>query len=1370
MTITKEKLEQNTINMEIDGRQIEAAKGQTILDVARENGIDIPTLCHDPRLKPFGSCRVCLVEVEGARGPLVACAAEIADGMKVSTSTEAIKELRKLSLELLISNHWADCLAPCVKACPAGTDAQGYIGLISQGRYHEAAKLIKETNPFPSIIGRVCTRPCEKACRRNLVDERVGICWLKRFVGDYDLFSENRYRPEIAPATGKNIAVIGGGPAGLTCAYYSAINGHKVKVFEALPKPGGMLRYGIPAYRLPKDLLDMEISTVTDLGVEIETNKKIGKDFTLESLQKEYDAVFLGIGAQKSAKLRVEGEEIEGVFGGVDFLRRIGLGEKPKVGRRVAVVGGGNSGIDSARSCVRLGAEEVILIYRRSRNEMPAHNIEIEEAEREGVKLQLLTNPTRIIEENGKIVAIECVKMGLGEPDESGRRRPEPIKGSEFQIDVDMVIPSIGQTIDAEKTGVETTPKSTISINEETMETNIKGVFSGGDAVTGPKTAIQTIAAGRRAAIAIDQYFSGQEISLPPKPFSAEKVGISESDFEDEPRLEKVKMPGLKPSERRDFSEVEQGFSEEQAQAEAARCLECGCVKQNNCDLRDLCTEYDVDPSRFEGGEMNHYVIDQRHPFVQQDMNKCILCARCVRICDEVVGARAWTLVNRGFEVKVETAFGKPLQETTCESCGQCISSCPTAALVQNKPKFNREFLWPPKKVKTICPYCGVGCNLELVIDEKGQVIGIDNTVGEGPNNGNLCVKGKFAYNFINHKDRLKKPLIKKDGKFAEAGWDEAIDFISSRLKDIKEKHGPDSIGVLSSARCTNEENYVIQKFARAAIGTNNVDHCARLCHASSVAGLAQSFGSGAMTNPISDVEKSDCILVIGSNTTETHPVIGFKIRQMALQQKAKLIVIDPRNIKLAQVANHHLAQKPGSDVAVLNGLMKIILDEGLADEDFIEARTENFEEFKANLNDFTPEKVEAISGINAADLRETALAYGKAKNASIFYSMGITQHTCGTDNVLAIANLAMLTGNIGRPGTGVNPLRGQNNVQGACDMGALPTSLPGYQAVTSEAAEKFESKWGSPVPAESGLTVTEMTDAAHEGTLKALYIVGENPMMSDPDIDHVKEAYQKLDLIIVQDIFLNETGMLADVILPGASFAEKDGTFTNTERRVQLLTKAIEPVGESKPDWQITALLSKALGYDMNYNSTEEIMAEIAELTPQYGGISHERLKEKSLTWPCPDESSKGTPILHTKAFTRGKGNFQKIEYRPPAEQTDEDYPLILTTGRLLPQYHTGTMSRRTEGIEKLAPRAFVEINPKDADNLGIKEGQQVKVKSRRGQIEVEAKISDIREGTVFIPFHYAEAAANKLTNKAIDPVAKIPEFKVCAVKITKS
>ena len=526
------------------------------------------------------------------------------------------------------------------------------------------------------------------------------------------------------------------------------------------------------------------------------------------------------------------------------------------------------------------------------------------------------------------------------------------------------------------------------------------------------------------------------------------------------------------------------------------------------------------------------------------------------------------------------------------------------------------------------------------------------------------------------------------------------------------------------------------------------------------------------MTNSIDDIDKAETIIVIGSNTVETHPVIGYKIRKAAREGKTNLIVIDPRRIKLAEVAKYYLAQDPGSDVAVVNGLAKIILDKGLADEKFIKERTENYEEYKKSLDDFPVEKVSKLTGIDKELLEKAAIDYGKAKNATIVYSMGITQHSHGTDNVKSIANLAMLTGNMGIEGGGVNPLRGQNNVQGACDLGALPNVYCGYQKVADpKSKEKMEKAWGVELSDQPGLTVTEIIDAAGKGDVNVLYIVGENPMLSDPDVNHVDKSLDNTEFLVVQDIFLSETAEKADVVLPAASFAEKDGTYTNTERRAQLLHKMIEPIGESKPDWEIAQEISNRLGYKMEFTGSSEIMDEIAEVTPQYGGMSHERLKDGGLQWPCPDKNHPGTPILHVGKFTRGKGLFAVTEYKPPIEVPDKEYPLTLTTGRILEQYHTGTMSRRNESIEELAGVAFAQINTIDADKLKVKDGSKVKLTSRRGNITCMAKVNpDIKEGVVFVPFHYAEAKANILTNKALDPVAKIPELKVCAVKVEKA
>jgi len=671
--------------------------------------------------------------------------------------------------------------------------------------------------------------------------------------------------------------------------------------------------------------------------------------------------------------------------------------------------------------------------------------------------------------------------------------------------------------------------------------------------------------------------------------------------------------------------------------------------------------------------------------------------------------------------------------------------------------------------ILTTCPYCGVGCQIYLKV-RGGKVVGVI-PEEDSVNEGKLCVKGWTAHEFIHHPQRLTKPLIRgRDGKLEEATWEEALTYVAGRLKEIKAKNGSDAIGILASAKCTNEENYLMQKFARAVIGTNNVDHCARLCHASTVAGLASAFGSGAMTNSIAELQDADVIFVIGSNTTEQHPLISRRILRAVRERGSKLILADPREIDLSGFATIHMRQRSGSDVALLNGMMNVIVSENLQDEDFIRSRTENFEAFRKVVERYTPEYVEEISDVPAEKIREAARLYAKADKAAIVFSMGITQHTTGVDNVLSTANLAMLTGNVGRESTGVNPLRGQNNVQGACDVGALANFYPGYVRMDNEAAiKKLEEAWQVPLPRAPGLTVVEMINECGR-KIHAIYMMGENPMVSDPDINHVKESLKKLGLLVVQDIFMSETAELAHVVLPSACYAEKDGTFTNTERRVQRVRKAVDPPGEARQDWQIITQLANLMGYPMNYGSPKEVMDEVTRLVPIYGGIQYERLDGEGLQWPCPTKEHPGTKYLHKDKFTRGLGLFSPVEYLPPAEQVDREYPLILTTGRVLFHFHTGTMTRRSPTLNTQLSESYVEVNPEDAMKLGINDGEKVKVKSRRGEITIKARLSTIvPEGTIFIPFHFAESPANMLTNPALDPKAKIPELKVCAARVEK-
>ncbi|MFC1703793.1 formate dehydrogenase subunit alpha [Candidatus Omnitrophota bacterium] len=754
--------------------------------------------------------------------------------------------------------------------------------------------------------------------------------------------------------------------------------------------------------------------------------------------------------------------------------------------------------------------------------------------------------------------------------------------------------------------------------------------------------------------------------------------------------------------------------------------------------------------------------LDTSNPFFERDLNKCILCGICVRTCDELEGIGAIDFVYRGIETTIGTFDNGPLVESNCEACGECLVRCPTAAL--RLKKFTR----PEKEVKTTCVYCGVGCGVYLGVRNKKIVSARgdrDNTV----NKGMLCVKGRFGYEFIHHPDRLTSPLIKKNGKFVKATWDKALDLIAEKFSQCK----PEEFAALSSAKCTNEENYIMQKFTRAVMGTNTIDHCARLCHAPTVAGLVQSFGSGAMTNSINEIPHAACMFAIGTNTTEAHPVIALKMKD-AVKNGATLIVANPKEIDLCKHADMFLQHRPGSDVALMMGMMRVIVDEGLHDEAFIESNTENFQEFKESLKNFDLDFVQSVTDVPKEKIIEAARCYATNKPAAIFYAMGITQHTHGTDNVLATSNLALLAGNVGKPSSGVNPLRGQNNVQGACDIGALPNVYPGYQKVSdAKIKEKFESAWGVRLSDKVGLTHLEISDAICDGEIKMLYIMGENPILSEANAAHVKDALKKVKFFVAQDLFMSETAEFADVILPAVSFAEKDGTYTNTERRVQRVRKAIEPIGNAEPDWWITCQIAKRLkakGFDFSHPS--QIMDEIASVTPSYQGISFERIDDVGLQWPCVSAEHPGTQFLHSNKFATqsGKGRFKPLEYKPPAEVPDEDYSLTLTTDRSLYLFHTNTLTRRVKGLDALNSQELVKINPIDAEKLRINDGDMVRVISRRGKVKVKAKLTDIcPEGVVSMTFHFAESPTNVMTNAAFDPVAKIPETKVCAVRIEK-
>lgn len=793
--------------------------------------------------------------------------------------------------------------------------------------------------------------------------------------------------------------------------------------------------------------------------------------------------------------------------------------------------------------------------------------------------------------------------------------------------------------------------------------------------------------------------------------------------------------------------------------------------------------------------KLPRYPIDSdSNPFIRVNLNKCIVCGRCVRACNEVQVRFVWSMADRGYDTHLVAGLEQTMLDARCESCGACVAYCPTGAL-ENKLSMYAGV--PEKIVTTTCTYCGVGCQLDLN-NKQNRIIRVTSNPEAVVNGMHLCVKGRYGYDFINHPDRLTQPLVRQylldesqnrtpsnRGNWIAVDWGTALDLVARKLNQFRQQWGPDSIGFLSSAKCTNEENFLMNKLARQVIGTNNIDHCARLCHSSSTAGLTMVFGSGAMTNSMRDIaENSATLFIVGSNTTEQHPVFGCMLRQAVLRRNVKLIVADPRKIDLTEFATLHLRLKPGTDIALLNGLMHIILNNDWEDKDFITNRCEGYKEFKENLHSYPPEVVSSVTGIPISQLYEAADIMAHNKPMAAIWAMGITQHIIGVQNVISLANLQMLLGNIGIPGGGVNPLRGQNNVQGAGDAGALPNYFPGYQQVTSdEARYKFQNAWGTSLSASPGLTSTEMIPAIENGRIKALFILAENPVLSDPDTNHTRHCLEKLDFLVLQEIFPTETSHYADVLLPGVSFAEKQGTVTNTERRIQMVNQAIEPLGDSKPDWRIISELANLIlqkGNDhispsqystWEYHHPAEIMAEMAALTPIYAGVNYQRLhRGENLQWPVRDVNHNGTSLLHVGQFTRGKGHFIPTTHIPPTELPDAEYPFVMNTGRVLYHWHGGEMTRRAKGLKEAYSQSLLEISPIDAMQLGVENGFHVQVISRRGCMRAVAWITDrVPVGMIYANFHFPESPANALTIAALDPISKIPEFKVCAVRLEK-
>lgn len=1146
------------IHLNINGKEVQGNMGQTILDIARANAIEIPTMCFDERVEIYGSCGLCVVEVEGIPKLLRSCATMANDGMVVNTNTNKVKSSRKTALELLLSDHVGDCHAPCKRACPGDTDCQGYVGLIANGEFKESLKLIKEQLPLPASIGRVCPHPCEDACRRELVEEPVSIAYLKAFVADIDLKDKEVFMPDIAPSTGKKIGVIGGGPGGLSAAYFLLASGHDVTIYDVMPQMGGMLRYGIPEYRLPGSIIDQEVAVIEKMGAKMINNVNIGKDLDLDYIRKNYDAVYVSIGAWTSTSLRVKGEDLPGVIGGIDFLRNAALNVPMNIGDKVAVVGGGNTAMDACRTAVRLGAKEVYIIYRRTEDEMPAEQIEIEEAREEGVVFKFLVAPVEIIEENGKAAKIKLQKMVLGEEDASGRRSPVPIEGEFETLDVDLVIGAIGQQSNLAGFEIlETTKKGTISANESTFTTNVPGVFAGGDVINkGANIAIKAIGDAKKASGTINSYLDGVVIPFVAPYVVTRDKSITKDYYADREKVYRSPMPHLPAADRKyNFEEVNLGLSVEKAMNDAKRCLECGCHDVFECKLFNYANQYDVQPEKYEG-EVHFRENDDNHPFIVRNSDKCILCGLCVRVCDQVMDNGALGLVDRGFDTVVRPSLDLPLGQTDCISCGQCVSVCPVGA-IQERLQIDKSVPVDAVETKTICSFCSVGCNINL--NTKGDMIykALPDKTSE-VDSGLLCVKGRFGYDQAHKKTRITKPLVRKNGKLVETTWEVGLRLAAKKMQSLKMQYGGEAVGVSISDRYTNEEIFIAKKFAEDFLDTKYITSFNR-----NYGGIADVLGYDASPNTFDELKLAEYIILVGSDIMKDHTIAALKVKEAVLNG-SKLVVINDFNSQVDDWATKTIC--PENNVKILKEILKAIIDLG-----FAPMNANGFEELKASLANIVP----------SADTKDIAANYTKAKKAMIVFD----QNYLTSDAAKLIADIAVVSGHIGKARRGIIALKPKNNSQGLVDMG--------IDSPSKDIVAAIENK-----------------------SLKGLIIFGE-------DITGVK--LENLDFLVVQDLYLTPTAELADVVLPAVSYAESSGLFTNSERRIQRTNAAI-PALSGYQNWEVINEMMFMLGKIDNYTKLAEITEELSKSIKEYTGAY--KLTQSDF-WPIG-----GSNVLYTDGF----------------------------------------------------------------------------------------------------------------------------------------
>ena len=1191
----------NKINIILNGKRETGYEGETILELARRKGIHVPTLCYDPRLEPYSSCYTCVVEVKGKKGMQPSCSTEIAEGMEIETDNEDVYAARKASLDLLVSNHYADCKAPCTEECPAGVDVQGYISLIEKGMYHDAIGLIKETNPLPAVCGRVCVRPCETQCRRNLLDEGapVGIDYLKRYAADKDLLQDNNhYKPVKEAFIGKHVAIIGAGPGGLSAAYFLQQKGIQCDIFEANDHPGGWLRYGIPEYRLPNDLLDKEVSTITELGARIYYNKKLGDNLSYAELKDEYSSVILTIGSQRGTLIGCEGDDAENVFSGIDFLRNMEqTGQKYDFsGKNVAVIGGGNTAMDCCRTATRCNADNVYLVYRRAEEQMPANPIEIHESKLEGVEYMLLTNPTKVNKDDkGRLKSLTLIRMELGEPDASGRRRPIPVEGSEFEVPVDYALAAIGQKtqvdfIDdinqhSDKGELKLNRWGDIDADEKTLQTSIPDVFAAGDGVTGPATVIEAIAQAKTAARSVEQYLKGYAFKEPEKEFVSKKDNFKKQQSDDYAERYKkqarYEMPVLDPEKRNNFQEVELGYQdEEKVKEEASRCLECGCSEFYSCDLQRHATTYHADQTKFKG-DFNEYNVDFQHPFVEIDNNKCILCSRCVRICRDVVGANALGLVNRGFNTYVAPALEERLQDTKCESCGMCISACPTGAITENVP-------FKPGPVKTdsidvVCNYCSVGCEVTLhhksgfVMQATGKDDGLVNK------HGNICRFPRFGYHYLNDNQRITKPLLKKDSEFVEISYKEAYSLIKEKIDETDRNEN----AFFAGARLSNEEQYMIQKLARGGVKTNNVDSF-------HYAGRGDGYRFDSFLNvPFQEIQDSSKIWLMGAELDMDNAVVGYMVNSARVHNNIPVVMVSENdNSRMQHKVDRE--QKVDSYYHFLRAANYYVIKNNLVNELFVNDRTKGFQEYSNTLLNEDFNEVLNKSGWSEKDLKQFVEEFNNELNAIV-----IAEEKHLDANAMAeLRNLMLLTGKLGKTAMGLISLKEKNNSQGLFDMGVGRNIGVGTVPMDENAViiEKMASLWNVDLPDDIG---DSLMDQMKAGKLKNLFIFGEDPVGCAKDQQEIKKYVKNSDFVVVQDYFMTETAKEADLILPASMPHETGGSYTNAEKKIQTFD-ANEFVKSKVAQDNIKQLIELHKLFGMNgINEVHDAFMEAVSLLP---------------------------------------------------------------------------------------------------------------------------------------------------------------------------